>query len=1323
MGTVLLAEDDLRQELVALKRIRNPSFEAMLRFKREFRSVADLTHPSLVRLFELGEDEDGLYFTMEVVQGVTLDHYCRYGGQVAATGPGPGAPTAPAIFRGASSSPATPSWTDSSVGAREGEGPGPHPSGISHDSGSVSPHAETVASGETGRAMTPPSGEEPTQKVATSDAIEAGTAWSQAHRGEVEVAEMAGGQPSGPWVLHRLFEVLPQLLDALEFLHGAGIVHRDLKPANVMVTPQGRVKLLDFGVLGRTEFANKPWASGDVMGTVGYMSPEQLRGQEPHPSMDLYSLGAMLFELVAGRSVFDGSHMAVMMAHLSEPPPKLSEMAPWAPKDFCDLVDKLLSKSPSERPGLDRIRAAIPNQSLSGRSSGGLVAVGASRLVGRDGLKETLSAKLLDDWDGDFVFVALDGPTGVGKSSLARWVARKADKAGRVVLRGRGRANERVPFNVVDGVIDELAPILNSIGDRQTMRHVDQLRLVASMAFPVLGRGGGTGAGVHGDASRQASFAALVDLFKIVAGIHGGVLIYLDDIHRADSDSLALLDHMVTVSPKGLALVATIRNDVEECAAARWLDGLTSALVLDVSALDDSAIQSILENVGGRAVRKLGREQLDFVRTLCRGNPMLAEVIGRRIAAGELEDRAGAFDFSLGGFIRSLMEGPDDQMVPLLAALVAADEWTVVRDIADLLGLRYGELADTLERAERSALVRSKGGIGPEGKVDIYHDSLREAILAALPPDAILDAHRRMADLLSLRPGVRPERVVRHLLASERTEEAAWWARKAARAAEDRRAFGLAADMYAVALSHWSIDPDGEPVAVGEENPEATQVEGESDRLSRDEWFELKRSRAICLQKSGRYGDALQTWKELVDAGRTVNVEDSLLVDGLLGQVQALLSSNEVVEGRKVLDEALEAAGTRPVGSSRFLDVLAGVAFMVGPHPFRDVLAREKGGALMDERAADRQVRIATLVGHFDVLTGIRMLLKARRRLLDAGYREQAASCDFLCGYFSLFAQPVSGKVSLAYRYKKAGMALLGPGEIKDPITSILPRFLDGVMAQHSGRLGEAGRILEEVQRNAEGKGLVGTYEYARAIYQRSILALTEQDIPKLEELLDHWEAVSKDSRSMATHANLSILWMYVNLFRGKLDEARQVVEQAVSQYPPDLENLQTRSLRFTTQTPAIYDTDCREARRKLDVSSGVLKHLGPMYQDVNAGTAALVEANALRSGDPEAHFATVRWLYLMTRQVVPMRPGTSLRAMAYALDAVGRPERALEALEEARFVALQYGQPIDLAIAEYQIGLRIKGSEGEALRDSALERVEKAGSSAVLLTEDAGLR
>jgi tRNA A-37 threonylcarbamoyl transferase component Bud32 len=170
------------------------------------------------------------------------------------------------------------------------------------------------------------------------------------------VMELVQGPPLSDLLAHagridpsEAVRITVAIASALEVAHEAGIVHRDVKPGNVMLTRSGEVKVLDFGVAAAT--GAPLTATGARMGTATYLSPEQATGEPPSPASDVYSLGVVLYEMLAGRPPFTGdTPVGVAAQHAQRQPPPLGELAADVPPHVVAACEQALAKDPAARP-------------------------------------------------------------------------------------------------------------------------------------------------------------------------------------------------------------------------------------------------------------------------------------------------------------------------------------------------------------------------------------------------------------------------------------------------------------------------------------------------------------------------------------------------------------------------------------------------------------------------------------------------------------------------------------------------------------------------------------------------------------------------------------------------------------------------------------------------------------------------------------------------------------------------------------------------------------------------------------------------------------
>ena len=155
-----------------------------------------------------------------------------------------------------------------------------------------------------------------------------------------------------------------QVSSGLQAAHSKGLVHRDIKPGNIMITPQGKVKVTDFGIVSLQNEESDITKTGSILGTASYISPEQAQGKPVSKESDLYSLGTVLYELITGRPPFDGdTPIATATKHITDKPEKLSTYRADIPKGIENAVLKLLHKYPKDRfKNAEDLRAVLLQQ-------------------------------------------------------------------------------------------------------------------------------------------------------------------------------------------------------------------------------------------------------------------------------------------------------------------------------------------------------------------------------------------------------------------------------------------------------------------------------------------------------------------------------------------------------------------------------------------------------------------------------------------------------------------------------------------------------------------------------------------------------------------------------------------------------------------------------------------------------------------------------------------------------------------------------------------------------------------------------------------------
>ena len=373
--------------------------------------------------------------------------------------------------------------------------------------------------------------------------------------------------------MEQVIEIGQSVCEGLEFAHNKGIIHRDLKPSNIYLTDDGVVKIGDFG-LALVDDRTRLTQEGMMIGTVSYLPPEQAVGGEVTAKSDLYSLGAMLYEMVTGRPPFLGDDtVAIIGQHLNTPPVSPSWHNPDIPPVLETLILRLLEKNAAKRSAsalevslaLESIqKGAIEEEpekeDAQAEKSGPLY---RQIFVGRENELSQLKAAFDNALSGEGSLMMVVGEPGIGKTAVTEQLATYATMRGGLTLVGHcyEEGSLSLPYlafveamrtYVLSGEANELRRAMGT-GASEVARIVSEVR----DKLDVTPREAS-----NPDEDRYRLFQAVTD-FLINASEVQPLLIVLEDLHDADKGTLDLLTHITRRKGKGRFLMVGTYRDVE----------------------------------------------------------------------------------------------------------------------------------------------------------------------------------------------------------------------------------------------------------------------------------------------------------------------------------------------------------------------------------------------------------------------------------------------------------------------------------------------------------------------------------------------------------------------------------------------------------------------------------------------------------------------------------------------------------------------------------------------------------------------------------------
>jgi eukaryotic-like serine/threonine-protein kinase len=740
-GSVFLVQDHQENREVAAKVLHNRSPTALALFKQEFRSLSDVIARNLIQFYELFSDGNAWFFTMEYIEGQEFLSYVIHG-----------------------------------------------------------PQKDSKASAEIPFAVDSPTIVMIPGKAAELDGPAVRMSDSQSS-GLVDPAK----QVVEPEQLERLRSTLEQLIDGVAFLHKAGMLHRDLKPSNVMVCPDGRVVLLDFGLAADLKGQAQPQSDEPMSGsgTPVYMSPEQAGGDELNEASDWYSVGVMLYQALAARPPFSGRIFQLIYAKQYKDPKQLTDFAPDAPVDLVEFCHSLLLRDPQARPSgpmiCEQFGANRPESFTAGERL-----TRQDLLIGRDPYlhQMTVLYELVKAGEGQLLFV--HGPSGIGKSHLIDHFLQKiqVDDAP-LILRGRCFQQESMPFKAWDQPTDFLCRYLLDLpkDERERLLPKDLLVLVRLFAvfdqLPEMEVLRGTSIGIVDPKEiRRRAFKAMRELLLLLSR-KKTMVIYLEDIHWSDLDSQLLIEEIQRApgSPAILLICSYRTEDALDSSVLKRALESPQFEQLEIQGLSSNAIAELAKAILGD--NGLSNEEISNLARETGGSPYfiteLLEHTLRKLDFSEddqslnIDDMIRSRARKLGGSTRDLLEilAVAGTPIPKLVVQKALELGAI--DPKDLGILRAGSFIRFLER---------------DAGVDLasYHDRIRESILAGLENGKRCQWHNRLAQTFDSLSPVDYGLVAHHLKEAGEIRKAGEYALQAAEEANESLAFDRAAKLYRFAL-------------------------------------------------------------------------------------------------------------------------------------------------------------------------------------------------------------------------------------------------------------------------------------------------------------------------------------------------------------------------------------------------------------------------------------------------------------------------------------------------------------------------------------------
>ena len=542
-------------------------------------------------------------------------------------------------------------------------------------------------------------------------------------------------------------------------------MHRDLKPSNVLVEPNGRVVILDFGLVAQLQQHTDMTATRSAMfaGTPRYAAPEQMFGQRSEAS-DWYAMGVMLYEALTGAPPFPGRNpMEVLRQKQDEDPPSISANDA-IPADLSTLADALIKRDPKQRLTTNQIaqQLQLDLESTKQQSAGSTddedidldtIPEEEIELIGREKQLAQLEAakqQLLETRKP--VVCWITGLSGEGKSALAeKFLAPIRRGTEMLVLSGRCYDRESVPFKVIDSQIDSLVRYLRSLTDEEVQRLLPPDIEMFVRLFPMMRRVSGIkdvdqSENYDEHQVRNLAFAAFRDLLVNI-GRRFPIVMFVDDLQWGDADSAdALIRAIQPPDPPKILFIGSMRKDEVEKSPffAAWNKtaetknkGLLEQEVEVEPLTENECIDYVQQRFSNS---KFDLNEMSALFSNSRGNPYFLE----QLLEGYNREHGSFQPLPIDQSIKRKLARCGNDSNEVLDLIAVAGRSMPIKQITEILGMTSAPTA-TITQMRNEKLVRLIGS-SEDQFVDTYHDKIRETTIGQIDLHQRQKMHFRFAD-------------------------------------------------------------------------------------------------------------------------------------------------------------------------------------------------------------------------------------------------------------------------------------------------------------------------------------------------------------------------------------------------------------------------------------------------------------------------------------------------------------------------------------------------------------------------------------------------